>query len=257
MPFTGAQVDALEYSCNGCRSHVLIRIFIKYSHHSLLMNTETWDNVDSFIAKHLIKQDDILENALKTTKEGNLPEINVTATQGKMLYILARLVSARRILEIGTLGAYSTIWMARALPDNGKLITLEIDIHHAQVASGNLKFAGVREKVSILTGPALQSLSELHAKGTESFDLIFIDADKPGNPEYLEWALRLSHPGTIIIVDNVVRGGSIIDPKNRGPGGEGVIRMFDNILNSEHMTGTAIQTVSSKGYDGFAMILVN
>lgn len=221
------------------------------------MTEKLWDSVDRFIEDYLIGHDEVLTYALKNSIDANLPDINVTALQGKMLHILARLSSAKRILEIGTLGGYSTIWMARALPDSGRLITLEINRKHAEVASENLRKAGLSDKVSIIAGPAPENLARLHAERAEPFDMVFIDADKPGIPEYLEWALKLSHPGTLIIVDNVVREGSIIDPENRGPGGEGVVNMFAALRVSGKVTATAIQTVGSKGHDGFAMVLVN
>ena len=167
-----------------------------------------------------------------------------------------RISGAQRVLEIGTLGAYSTIWLARALPDEGQVVTLEIDPRHAEIARANLKAAGVLERVEILIAPALDSLRALHASGAAPFDLVFIDADKKSMPDYLDWSLKLSRPGTIIVADNVVRDGKVIEPDNPDPTFKGVRRMTEMMAANPRLRATAIQTVGARGYDGFAMALV-
>jgi len=221
------------------------------------MSDELWNKVDSYLEELTLQPDEVLSMALKDSHEANLPEINVTALQGKMLHILARLVSAKRILEMGTLGAYSTIWLARALPRDGEMLTLEINQKHADVARRNLERAKLISKVKILIGPAIDSLSQLHGKGTEPFDFIFIDADKPNYPGYLDWALKFSHPGTLIVVDNVVRKGAIVDQERSDANSEGVKAMLSLLRRTNNVTATAIQTVGGKGHDGFALILVD
>jgi predicted O-methyltransferase YrrM len=208
------------------------------------------------MVENLIPRDLALEDALRENAAAGLPTIDVAPNQGKMLHLLARIQGARRILEIGTLGGYSTIWLARALPSDGKLVTLEAEPKHADVARENIKRAGLSAIVELRLGPALDSLAQLHQEGTPPFDLIFIDADKPNNPGYLERSLRLSRPGTIIILDNVVREGAVIDPQNADPSVRGVRRFFEMIAADSRIDATALQTVGTKGYDGFVLAVV-
>lgn len=220
------------------------------------MNQETWTAVDNYINDQLIPSDPVLDAALEASVAAGLPAISVTPGQGKLLHLLARLVGARNILEIGTLGGYSTIWLARALPAGGRLITLEADAKHAKVASANLARAGLTDVVELREGKALDTLPELAAEGLEAFDLVFIDADKRNNPHYFEWALRLSRKGSLIIVDNVVREGAVIEAESKDPNIQGVRRLFEMLAADQRVVPTAIQTVGSKGYDGFAIALV-
>lgn len=221
------------------------------------MSRETWAAVDSYINERLVQQDAALESALARSAAEQLPEISVTASQGKLLMMLATIAKARNILEIGTLGGYSTIWLARAVPAGGRVVTLEIDEKHAAVARQNIAEASLAHVVEIRLGPAIDGLSHLVAAGGEPFDFIFIDADKPACPEYLEWSLRLSQPGTIIIVDNVVRNGALVDANSTDADVQGVRKVCDMLASDPRMTATALQTVGSKGYDGFAMAIVN
>jgi len=220
------------------------------------MNAELWTSVDRYITGHLLAPDPVLDEALRASALAGLPEIGVAPNQGKFLYLLARIRNAKRILEIGTLGGYSTIWLARALPVDGKLITLEIDPSHAEVASANITRAGLAGIVELRVGAALQSLAQLHAEAVPQFDLIFIDADKPNNSAYFEWALRFSRVGTVIITDNVVRRGAVVDPANPDPRIPGTRRFFETLSAETRVEATAVQTVGSKGYDGFALALV-
>jgi predicted O-methyltransferase YrrM len=220
------------------------------------MSHELWTAVDRYIGDALIPFDDVLEAALKANAAAGLPAIDVAPNQGKLLHMLALMNGARRILEIGTLGAYSTIWLARALPPDGHLVTLEADPEHARVAASNIARAGLTNIVDIRLGPALETFEQMSREGEEPFDFIFIDADKPNNPEYLKWALRFSRLGTLIIGDNVVRKGAILDPANEDPYVRGT-RTFLQMLGQEpRLMATALQTVGSKGYDGFAIALV-
>jgi predicted O-methyltransferase YrrM len=211
-----------------------------------------WQEVDAFIEGRLVPADPALEAALAANAAAGLPAIDVAPTQGKLLNILARMVGARRILEIGTLGGYSTIWLARALPVDGRLITLEAEPRHAAVARENIARAGLGDRVEVRLGPALDSLPRLEGP----FDFVFIDADKPRNPDYLDWAVRLSRPGTVIVCDNVVRGGRIADAENRDAALVGTRALFDRLGDDRRLTATAIQTVGAKGWDGFAIALV-
>ena len=220
------------------------------------MSEEIWNKVDDYLDKLIIDQDHALLSALRDSEEADLPKINVSPSLGKMLHILARSISAKRILEMGTLGAYSTIWLARSLPEDGELISLEINQKHAEVSRRNIERANLSEKVKIILGPAIESLSTLHKKGSKPFDFIFIDADKPNYPRYLDWATKLSHPGTMIVIDNVIRKGSIIDPGNVDPNVSGVNEMLSNIHAYKNVISTAIQTVGIKGHDGFALVYV-
>jgi predicted O-methyltransferase YrrM len=217
---------------------------------------DTWIAVERYIAEQLIPHDPALEAAREANAAAGMPAIDVAPTEGKLLHLLARMVGARRILEIGTLGGYSTIWLARALPADGHLITLELSPKHAEVAQANLERAGVAARVEIRVGPALDSLDELDRQGAKPFDLIFIDADKSNNASYLGWALKFSRPGSLIIVDNVVRDGRVVDAADPDPDIQGSRRLFEAMATNPNLTATALQTVGSKGYDGFAIALV-
>ncbi len=220
------------------------------------MSENTWTAVDNYLNERLIAADPALDAAMQANAAAGLPSIDLSPTQAKFLHLLARIQGAQRILELGTLGGYSTIWLARALPASGRLITLEADPRHAQVAKENIARAGLASIVEVRLGPALDSLAKLHAEGVAPFDLIFIDADKPNNPAYLEWALKLSRPGSIIVVDNVIREGAIVDPANPDPSVQGTRRFFDLLHGHPRFESTAQQTVGAKGYDGFALALV-
>jgi len=220
------------------------------------MNQEQWTEVDRYFVERLMPADAVLEAALEANEAAGLPSIDVSPLQGKFLHLLALTKGARRILEIGTLGGYSTIWLARALPAGGHMVTLELDPKHAQVARTNLERAGVSDRVEIRVGPAAQSLAQLHAEGADPFDLIFLDADKPSNPAYLQWALKLAHRGSLIVVDNVVREGKIVDPESTASDVQGTRALFDLLAAEPRLASTAIQTVGSKGHDGFAMAVV-
>lgn len=220
------------------------------------MSQKSWTAVDNYIAGKLLPTDPALEAALEGNREHGLPAIDVSAAQGKLLYLLARMNGAKRILEIGTLGGYSTIWLARALPADGKVVTLELDPRHARVAQANIDGAGVSERVGLRIGPALDSLAALGKEGAGPFDLIFIDADKPNNRNYLTWAMKLSRSGTVIVCDNVIRDGAVVRADSGDANVEGARAAFDFIGNDERLEATAIQTVGAKGYDGFAIAVV-
>jgi len=220
------------------------------------MSKKKWTAVDRYISEALIPPDPALEATLKASKKAGLPAIAVAPNQGKLLMILAQAIGAKSILELGSLGGYSTIWLARALPGDGRLITLEFDPKHAEVTRANVAHAGLAEKVEVRVGKALDSLPQLAAEGLGPFDFIFIDADKGNYPGYLEWALKLSRPGTMIIGDNVVRDGDVINADNPDPSVQGVRRMNEIIAAEPRLTATAIQTVGSKGYDGFMIAIV-
>jgi predicted O-methyltransferase YrrM len=220
------------------------------------MTQELWTEVDRYIVENSIPRDPLLEEALKANVAAGLPTIDVAPNQGKLLHLLARIQGAKRVLEIGTLGGYSTIWLARALPSDGSLITLEAEAKHAKVATENIKRAGLSSIVELRLGPALDSLAQLHKEGVPPFDFIFIDADKQNIPRYLEWSLRLSRPGTVIITDNVVRDGAIINPEDPDPRVQGVRRFFEMVAAESRLDATTLQTVGSKGYDGFTLAVV-
>ena len=220
------------------------------------MTQELWTAVDHYITDALVKPDAALDAALRDSAAAGLPAINVSPNQGKLLHLLARVQGARNILEVGTLGGYSTIWLARALPPDGRLISLEIDSKHAEVARANIARAGLAGVVDLRLAPALDSLSQLAAEGRGPFDLIFIDADKPSNPDYFRWALKLSRRGSLIIVDNVVRNGAVVDAASADASVQGVRRLNELIAAEPRVSATAIQTVGNKGYDGFAVALV-
>jgi predicted O-methyltransferase YrrM len=220
------------------------------------MAQDQWTAVDTYIAGLFIGTDFALEAALDSSKAAGLPTINVSPAQGKLLHLLARIQGASKILELGTLGGYSTIWLARSLPPDGRLISLEIDPKRAEIARANIARAELANAVEIRVGAAADSLQKLVAEGRGPFDLIFIDADKPGYAEYLKWSLKLSRPGTLILADNVVRKGAVADPASTDENVQG-IREFNEALAAEkRVTTTVIQTVGCKGYDGLALILV-
>ncbi len=220
------------------------------------MPQEKWTSVDQYISGLLVPSDPALDAALESSTAAGLPAINVAPNQGKLLYLLARLQGARSILEVGTLGGYSTIWLARALPPDGKLVTLEADPKHADVARANIARAGLAALVDLRVGRALDTLPQIAREGLGPFDLFFIDADKANIPEYFKWALELSRPGSVIIVDNVVRGGAVLDAASVDPNVKGVRRFNELVAAERRVSATAIQTVGSKGYDGFAIALV-
>jgi predicted O-methyltransferase YrrM len=220
------------------------------------MPQRQWTAVDRYIADALIPPDEALAAALAANAAAGLPPHDVSPNQGKLLMLLAQMLNARAILEIGTLGGYSTIWLARALPAGGRLITLEAEPQHAQVARANIARAGLADVVDIRVGRALDTLPQIEAEQREPFDLIFIDADKPSNPDYFAWALKLSRPGSLIVADNVVRAGAVADAASRDWSAQGVRRLFELIAAEPRVSATAIQTVGSKGYDGFALALV-
>jgi len=220
------------------------------------MNSSAWNPVDDYFRENLLDRDPALEATLAASREAGLPDIAVSPTQGKLLNLLARVQGARNILEIGTLGGYSTLWMAKALPPGGRLVTLEADPRHAEVARANLARAGYGNQVQVRLGPALDTLPELEREGAGPFDLAFIDADKRSNPDYFAWALKLSRRGGLIIVDNVVRGGKVLDDASEDPDVQGVRRLVSMMGRETRVAATAIQTVGVKGHDGFAIALV-
>lgn len=220
------------------------------------MNQEHWAAVDGYFAETIVPSDAALDAALARSAEAGLPSIQVAPNQGKLLSILARSIGARSILEIGTLGGYSTIWLARALPPGGTMITLEFSPKHAEVARANLANAGLNDVVEVRVGRAADTLPQLAAEGRPPFDLVFIDADKPGNTVYFEWALKMTHPGSLIICDNVVRNGKVVEADSDDEAVQGVRRFMDRVAAEPRVTATAVQTVGSKGYDGLAIALV-
>jgi predicted O-methyltransferase YrrM len=219
------------------------------------MTEELWTAVDRFLGDLLAPADVALEEALAASAAAGLPAINVSPAQGKLLHLLVRAIGARNVLEIGTLGGYSTIWLARALPGGGRVISLEADARHAEVARANIARAGLETRVEVRLGMALDLLPGLAGRA-EPFDFVFIDADKPNNAAYFDWALKLSRPGSIIVVDNVVREGDVIDAADDSPTVQGVRRFLERLAAEPRVSATAIQTVGAKGYDGFAIALV-
>ena len=217
---------------------------------------QKWNAVDEYFNERLALTDDVLAAALADSTDAGLPAINVTPAQGKQLMLLARMCNARRILEVGTLGGYSAIWMGRALPAGGTLVTLEISAKNAAVAERNIARAGLSERVRVLVAPASESLDRLVADRVEPFDLVFIDADKERSVAYFDAAMALSHPGTVIVVDNVVRDGAIIDARSADANVQGMRRLTDRVAKDPRISATAIQTVGSKGYDGFILAVV-
>jgi predicted O-methyltransferase YrrM len=220
------------------------------------MTTE-WDRVDAYIAGHLLGGDSALAAALAANEAAGLPAIDVSAPQGKMLHLLARMAGARRILEVGTLGGYSTIWLARALPEGGRLVTLELEPHHGEVARANIARAGLGDRAEVRVGPAVHSLAAMIDAGEGPFDLVFIDADKPSNVAYLEAALALTRPGSTIIVDNVVREGGVLDAHSGDLRIDGTRALFEAVAAEPRLSATAVQTVGTKKWDGFLLAVVN
>jgi len=221
------------------------------------MNQEKWSEVDHYVTDVLGLTDEALESALRESDAAGLPAIAVSVPQGKFLNQLAQLVHARRILEIGTLGGYSTIWMARGLAKDGALVTIEIDLKHAEVARKNLAHAGFGDRVDVRNAPALEELPKIAAENRGAFDLVFIDADKPSIPDYFAWALKMSRPGSVIVVDNVVREGAVTDEASEDASVQGVRKLNEMLAAEPRVSATVIQTVGTKGYDGFAVILVS
>jgi predicted O-methyltransferase YrrM len=220
------------------------------------MSEKLWSDVDSYIADRLIPADPLMDAVLAANAAGGLPAIDVSAAQGRFLELLVRMTGAARILEIGTLGGYSTIWMARALAATGKVVTLEYAPKHAAVAKANFERAGVSARIDLRVGPALDSLPGVETDGLGPFDLVFIDADKPNNRNYLEWAVKLSREGTVIVLDNVIRDGAVIRTDGRDGSVEGARAGFDFLGSHPRIRATALQTVGAKGYDGFAIGIV-
>ena len=220
------------------------------------MSKELWAQIDRYFSDALIPSDAALAAASEATVAAGLPPIAVSEVQGKLLHLLARMHQSRSILEVGTLGGFSTIWLARALPADGRLVTLELDPKHAQVATANIARAGLAKIVEVRLGAAADSLAQIVKEGGGPFDFIFIDADKKSIPEYFSRALELARPGTVIIVDNVVRNGGVIEAGSTDPDIQGVRRFTEMVAKETRVSGTAIQTVGAKGYDGFALLLV-
>ncbi len=220
------------------------------------MSESRWTAVDDYLGNLLLPRDEALAGALAASAEAGLPDIQVSPLQGKLLWLLARAQGAARILEIGTLGGYSTLWLARALAAGGSLTTLELDPKHAAVAQANLAAAGLAGRVQVRVGPALDSLRALVAENHPPFDFIFIDADKPGYPDYFTWSMRLARPGTLIVADNVVRDGAVADAASADPNVQGARRLLALMAADARVSATVLQTVGGKGYDGFALALV-
>ncbi|CAN7376592.1 O-methyltransferase [Devosia sp. LjRoot16] len=221
------------------------------------MSAELWGRVDDYIVDRLVDEDAALADALQANAAGGLRPIDVSAAQGKFLHLLVRMSGARRILEVGTLGAYSTIWMAKALPAGGSIVTLEYEPHHAEVARRNIARAGYAERIEVRVGAAAETLPLLAAEQLEPFDFVFIDADKPSNTVYLDWAIKLGRPGTVIVLDNVVRDGQVANAESRDPNVLGSRGAFELIAANPRLSATALQTVGAKGYDGFAVMILD
>jgi predicted O-methyltransferase YrrM len=220
------------------------------------MSREQWEVVDRYVGERLLAPDPVLEQALRDSAAAGLPAIAVSPPQGKLLQLLVRIHGGRTILELGTLGGYSTIWLARALPPDGRLLSLEVDPDYARVAAANIERAGLSERVSLRVGPALESLRELVREGAGPFDLVFIDADKQSTPDYFELALELTRARSVIVTDNVVLGGALADPAAEDPRALGMRRFHELLAAEPRVSATTIQTVGSKGYDGFTLALV-
>lgn len=221
------------------------------------MNAALWGRVDDYIADRLVDEDGALAAALRANADNGLRPIDVSAAQGKFLHLLVRMSGARRILEIGTLGGYSTIWMAKALPADGSIVTLEYEPRHAEVARRNIERAGYADRIEVRVGAAADTLPLLAAERLQPFDFVFIDADKPSNPVYLEWAIKLGRPGTVIVLDNVVRDGEVANAASRDPNVLGSRGAFELIAANPRLSATALQTVGAKGYDGFAVMILD
>ncbi|HUW16490.1 MAG TPA: O-methyltransferase [Actinomycetes bacterium] len=216
----------------------------------------TWETVDRYLTETVVRPDAGYAELQRAADTAGLPPIQVSAPQGKLLHLLARMVGARRVLEVGTLAGYSTVWLARAVPDDGRVVSLEIDPRHADVARANCAAMGVDHVVEVRVGPALDSLSRLAFDNVAPFDLVFIDADKASIPDYVEWSIQLSHPGSVIVVDNVIRGGSVVDADSEDPNVQGVRRFNEMLAQDVRIDATTIQTVGSKGYDGLTIAVV-
>jgi predicted O-methyltransferase YrrM len=221
-----------------------------------MTNRQTWAAVDAYFADALLKPDADLDAAAQRAADANLPAIAVAANQGKLIHLLVKLMGAKRILEIGTLGGFSTIWLAKALPAGGDIVTLELDPHHAATAVASFQAAGLADRIRVIEGPAAESLRDLHAEDPTPFDFIFIDADKPSNPTYFDWALRFSHPGSLIFIDNVVREGRVADVANTESDVVGVRQVTQMIAAEPRVEAVALQTVGEKSYDGFILARV-
>jgi predicted O-methyltransferase YrrM len=221
------------------------------------MNLEHWTAVDRYFSDNLVPSDSVLEAALAASVAAGLPAINVAPNQGKLLQLLVRIHGARTVLEIGTLGGYSTIWLARGLPAGGRITTLEIDPRHAEVARGNFVRAGLEKIIELRVGPAIETLPQLSAEGRGPFDFIFIDADKVSIHDYFQWALKLARSGSVIVVDNVVRNGAVIDAASNDANVLGVRRFVASLSRDSLVSATTLQTVGSKGYDGFTLAVMN
>jgi len=221
-----------------------------------MSDEQTWKAVDDYVAEQLIGADDALDGALRASADAGLPSIAVSPPQGKLLHLLARSIGARSVLEIGTLGGYSTIWLARAVGNDGRVVTLEADRRYAELARANIAQAGFAETVDVRIGPALQTLPSLAAENPAPFDLVFIDADKVNTPEYFRWALDWTRPGGLIVADNVVRDGAIADPRSGDPAGLAARQLHEMLATEPRVSATTIQTVGLKGYDGFTLMLV-
>lgn len=215
-----------------------------------------WEAVDNYLTDTLVGSDDVLGEVLSRNAEAGLPPHDVSPALGKFLMLLCRMTNARSVLEIGTLGGYSTIWLARGLPHDGRVVSLEADPHHASVATANVSRAGLDDRVEVVVGPALDTLPSLVGSSAAPFDLVFIDADKPNNPQYLEWALRLTRPGSVIVGDNVVREGEVADGSSEDERVRGVRRFLELLRDDPRIDATAVQTVGVKGWDGFALGVV-
>jgi predicted O-methyltransferase YrrM len=220
------------------------------------MSQDIWTSVDSYLGEVLVRQDRHLDAAVAASDAAGLPPIQVSPPQGKLLAILIEMMGAKSVLEVGTLGGYSTIWMAKSLPANGRLVTIEIDPKHAEVAQQNFNRAGLGDKIELRTGNARDILPDMIDDGAGPFDFVFIDADKASNPDYFGWALEMSRPGTVIIVDNVIREGHIIEADSEDASVKGVRRLNEVMAGNPRVTVTALQTVGVKGYDGFSVALV-
>jgi len=221
------------------------------------MSAELWGRVDDYIVGRLVDEDAALADALKANAAGGLRPIDVSAAQGKFLHLLVRMSGAKRVLEVGTLGGYSTIWMAKALPTDGSIITLEYEPHHAEVARRNIERAGYADRIEVRVGAAAETLPLLAAEKPEPFDFVFIDADKPSNTTYLDWAIKLGRPGTVIVLDNVVRDGEVANAQSHDPNVLGSRGAFELIAANPRLSATALQTVGAKGYDGFAVMILD
>lgn len=220
-----------------------------------MTNRETWAAVDQYFADALLRPDADLDAAAQAAADAGLPSIAVAANQGKLIHLLVKLMGAKRVLEVGTLGGYSTIWLAKALPADGEIVTLELEPRHAQTATASFRAAGLADRIRLIEGPAAESLRDLHAENPAPFDFIFIDADKPSNPTYFDWALKFSHPGTLIFIDNVVRWGHVIDADGGGDV-TGVRQVTAMISKEPRVEAVALQTVGEKSYDGFILARV-